>query len=309
MKRKSVHKSAVKSTKHSRVSKKGLNRGALGAGTAWALMGMAVIALGGTAMLGSIVPQGRESDQGQPVVLISPQLDPAKNNLQLETFPGVTFTPTPTPTVPPPPKTDSPQGGSSGSTGGSGGSGGGSGSGGSCFPAGTQVAMADGQQKNIEDVAVGDTVLGWDGSKQVTETVLKTESPIRDHLYKLNFADGTVLQLTREHPLYTSQGWKSISPSATAEENPNLHVSVLRVGDKVLNSDGNYVAISSVEFKPGTVQTYNLKSVSGFNDYYAGGKLAHNKGSTPSRGNGGGGGSSGGGGGGGGGGGASSGGL
>ncbi len=150
----------------------------------------------------------------------------------------------------------------------------------SCFPAGTKITMADKSQKNIEDVKAGDKVLGYDGKKQVSETVKELESPVRDHLYTLSFSDKTTLSLTREHPLYTPAGWKSISPQDTSKENASLKVQQLKVGDSVLNDKGKYIKIVSMTFKPGDVQTYNLKSVTGNNDFYAGGKLAHNKGST-----------------------------
>ena len=238
------------------------------------VLGLLVIMAAGSIMIGDIVPHTKSPESGQSVIISKPWLAPSHSNLQLEYFPGATLTPTPTPTVPPQPQQDT-----SGSGGGGNDNGGGGGGSGSCFPKGTKIAMVNGEPKNIEDVKVGDKIVGFDGIKQVAETVLQLESPIRDHLYKLSFKDGTILELTREHPLFTANGWESISPESTAQENPNLITGTLRVGDAVMNTAGNFIEITSIEYIPGKVQTYNLRSVSGFNNYYAGGKLAHNKGS------------------------------
>jgi hypothetical protein len=151
----------------------------------------------------------------------------------------------------------------------------------SCFPAGTKILMEDGE-KNIEDVKVGDNVIGFDGDVKVSVEVLELESPVRDHMYTLTFEDGSTLELTREHPLYTKEGWKSLSPEETVLENSALKVKVLDFGDKVLNSEGDYVEIVSIDYAEKEVQTYNLKSVSEYNNFYADGYLAHNKGGSSS---------------------------
>lgn len=149
----------------------------------------------------------------------------------------------------------------------------------SCFPAGTKILMEDGNEKNIEDVKVGDKILGFSGDEQVVVEVLELESPVRDHIYTLAFEDGSTLELTREHPLYSEDGWKSLSPEETALENDELEVKELRLGDKVLNSKGNYVKITGIDYAEKQVQTYNLKRVSDCNNFFANSYLAHNKGS------------------------------
>jgi hypothetical protein len=154
--------------------------------------------------------------------------------------------------------------------------------------------MADGTQKKIEAVHPGDKVMGYDTihASLKQETVLATDAPIRDHHYTITLADGTTIGLTREHPLYSNKGWASLDPASTLAENATLHVAKLQVGDKLLEASGQYVAITTITYIPGNVQTYNLKNVTGFNDFIAQGIVTHNKG-----GSGGGGGSSGGGGG------------
>lgn len=146
-----------------------------------------------------------------------------------------------------------------------------------CFPAGTLIRMGDGGDKNIEDVQMGDRVKAFDGFAIVDAEVTGLIAPIRDHLYVLTFADGTVLKLTREHPIFTREGWKSVFPEATRTTNPGLDVKTLQVGDEILTILGEFIAITNIEYFYGNVQTYNLTGVEPCNTYFANGYLVHNK--------------------------------
>lgn len=148
----------------------------------------------------------------------------------------------------------------------------------SCFPAGTQITLADKTQTPIENVKVGDYILSFNGEKQISAKVLELESPIRNHLNTIIFADGTRLQLTNEHPLLTDQGWKSIKPEETKKENNELNVKKLSITDSVLNSKGLYVPINKITYEEKIIQTYNLKTIEQTKTFYANGYLAHNKG-------------------------------
>jgi hypothetical protein len=146
----------------------------------------------------------------------------------------------------------------------------------SCFPAGTRILQPGMRTKPIEEVELGDRVMCYDGSNLIEDTVEEIESPLRDHLYTLIFENGDRLQLTNEHPLYTTLGLKSLSPTSTEQENPELIVGTLKVGDRVKTEIG-YQKLIKVGFVSGEVQTYNLKRLTNFSCYYANGFLAHNK--------------------------------
>lgn len=146
-----------------------------------------------------------------------------------------------------------------------------------CFPAGTQVMLADGSSKAIEIVRVGDQVMAFDGTKPVAVRVEALKSPVRDHMHTLHFDDGSTLKLTREHPVGTSAGWRSLSPRSTAEENAILIVGKLEVGDRVVTANGETLILTRIEYAFGQVQTYNLSELSGCNNYYADSFLVHNK--------------------------------
>lgn len=260
-------------------------KGRLGAGTLYAVVGLLIVMLGAVSMIGNIVPLSNKSPlSGQPVIISPPKIETQKDNLQLFTFPGITYTPTPLPTTPPGPGSrwddDNKSGG-----------GGGGGKPGSCFIAGTKILMADFTNKNIEDIRPGDKIMSYDGEGFSKQTVKHIEDPVRDHHYIVKLADGTEIGITDDHALYTNEGWQAISPENAKNESPGLAVTKLEIGDKLLNSKGKYITVLSMKYLSGDVQTYNLKDVSRYNNYYANGIVAHNKGGG---GGGGGGGSSGG---------------
>jgi hypothetical protein len=73
----------------------------------------------------------------------------------------------------------------------------------SCFISGTKIKMADGADKNIEDVKTGEFVSSFDEDFKFTSSqVLELESPIREGYYLIEFEDGSSLKLTEEHPIW-----------------------------------------------------------------------------------------------------------
>jgi hypothetical protein len=113
-------------------------------------------------------------------------------------------------------------GGGSTSTGGSGGASSGAssssssgGSSGGCFIAGTVVTLADGTDRKIEDIKIGDHLLGLDGS---INEVLGLVTPKLGERLLYGFNDGPAF-VTAGHPFLTKDGqWKSIDPAATLLE-------------------------------------------------------------------------------------------
>ena len=85
-----------------------------------------------------------------------------------------------------------------------------------CFPAGTMITMADGSQKPIEHVKIGDYVRSFDTiNNQITTCkVLETVNPIREGIYIIN---NDLVKPTDDHPFYTKKsdgaiGWAAINP-------------------------------------------------------------------------------------------------
>ena len=148
---------------------------------------------------------------------------------------------------------------------------------GSCFVKGTIVRLADGSDKKIEDVQIGDVLLGKDGAHNV---VLEFDHPMlagRD-LVGINEAGPL---MTPEHPLWTDSGWKAFNVAHTLKAYPHLESLMqgnLDVGDKILDVDGNWIEIESLELFVGEPdqQVYNF-ILDGNNTYHANGYLAHNR--------------------------------
>lgn len=69
---------------------------------------------------------------------------------------------------------------------------------GGCHAKGTEIIMADGSIKKVEDVIVGDKVMGDDGSPR---TVLQLHRGI-DQMYKLTQQDGSVQIVNSKHIIY-----------------------------------------------------------------------------------------------------------
>ncbi|SRR6266568_4480937 len=143
-----------------------------------------------------------------------------------------------------------------------------------CFIAGTRVLMADGSERAIETLQVGDQVLSHDRVSFTPTTVLALITPPPKKVYDLSFDDGKTLTLTDSHPISTAEGWKSLHPRATQEENPGLAVSTLHIGDRV-HTTGHMVTL--VGIRPGeVVQIYNI-TVDEPHTFYANAILVHNK--------------------------------
>jgi hypothetical protein len=145
---------------------------------------------------------------------------------------------------------------------------------GGCFVAGTPVLMSDGTSKSIEALRVDERVLAHDGKQQIHATVIACISFPSKQTYKLTFSDGNVLTTTDSHPIATSQGWKSISPASTANENPGLPVTTLTVGDNIYTADGTLCRLISI-LKREITTVYNI-TVDGSHTYYASNVLVHN---------------------------------
>ena len=184
----------------------------------------------------------------------------------------------------------------------------------SCFVAGTMVLMADGTQRPIESVRVGDLVLGRRGRGNRVRGCERTRLG-RRRLYGLN---GGRPFVTAEHPFLTAEGWKALDPDATRRETERLAVAPLQLGDRLCRGIARQASAGSGRGRLVFLQaTTVLEAIAGMTDepstplfnllldgdhsYVADGWIVHNKNADGDGGggsDGGGGGSDGGGGGG-----------
>jgi hypothetical protein len=176
--------------------------------------------------------------------------------------------------------------GSSGAGGGPGstGTGSGVGSGGvgpTCFVKGSLVTLADGSKVAIEDVAVGNFVLGQSGPNEVMahdRPQLIIPDVREGTLYGFN---GIKKFITSEHPVMTKAGWKAIDQENAKKFEPHLSailVGNLEVGDEIITQKGETLLVTSIDkhIDQEQQQLYNLM-LDGDHTYYVNELLVHNK--------------------------------
>ena len=142
-----------------------------------------------------------------------------------------------------------------------------------CFIAGTQILTSlDGQTKNIEDLKKGDYVVyyDYDSDQNLIGKVENTiNGPISTELVYYRLEDGSYVDSTLYHPIYTAEGWKSAT-------NHNGYP-MPKISDMVMTPDGWSEMIQINFYKTDPCPTYNLNII-GLNgedidNYYAGGLL------------------------------------
>lgn len=171
------------------------------------------------------------------------------------------------PTVPTVPKTVSVQpvsGGSLSTTGSTSG----------CFVAGTMILMSDFTAKPVEDIVVGDKVVGKNGTFNTVEEVYDIAEDLRP-MAKVNN-----LNLTDYHPILTNEGWKAVNVEMSRKHHPDLDVNKLEEGDTMIKLTNEGMTTSEVvvniERYDSTDKVYNFR-VNNDNTYTANNIIVHNK--------------------------------
>lgn len=140
-----------------------------------------------------------------------------------------------------------------------------------CFLAGTQVTLADGSTKAIQDIVPHDQVKTLDGkSNNVNQAI---SHRYVGWVYGIN---GSKPFVTANHPMMTLEGWKSFDAALTARTEPEITiVGNLTIGDVLIKEDGSKEVITSFTREWMDTTVYNL-SVSGNHVYYADDYAVHN---------------------------------
>ena len=124
-----------------------------------------------------------------------------------------------------------------------------------CIFSGTPITLADGTTKPIEALKVGDQLQSHNG----TATILAKSkfSQREDTMYSINKGEAF---FTVEHPILTTQGWKSVDATVTSVTGDTIIVGSLAVGDVLLLAGGKELTVTSIDKKPLTngVDAYNL---------------------------------------------------
>lgn len=140
-----------------------------------------------------------------------------------------------------------------------------------CFEGASKVLLPNGATKALVDINIGDTVMSYNETTGAIEenkvTALGTVELRR--ATQITLADDTVIRMNIYHPLYTQDGWKSITRYNGLPE--------LTIEDKLLNSEGEYIGIKGIENVVIDEATYYTLKIEGNNNFYVNGILAQGK--------------------------------
>lgn len=113
------------------------------------------------------------------------------------------------------------------------------------FAAGTMI-LTDSGFKDIADIRNGDAVISYDADSQrtVTQRVRDVTSRSESAIYEMGIG-GKVIQVTRDHPFLTTDGWKRVIETS--------------VGSTVIGFDGAEYVITSCQVRRGSYTVYNFE--------------------------------------------------
>lgn len=129
-----------------------------------------------------------------------------------------------------------------------------------CLSKGTQITMANGELKSIENLKIGDQILSYNlSSNQLKSDVVKSlASPIHHHLVTLTFSDGTQIKCTPDHPFLTKDlKWTAVDFKKTQKDYLYDKVKPLQVGLSIKTQYG-FKSIQEITKHKETQQTYTI---------------------------------------------------
>ena len=119
-----------------------------------------------------------------------------------------------------------------------------------CFIPETLITMADGSEKQISEIELGDVVKSEIGESTVEGIDIHVR---KITVYSINDSGHFV---TANHPFKTTEGWKAINPAGSLKDH-GVEADRLIVGDTVLTLDGEE-NIVTMEAGDDVTKVYNL---------------------------------------------------
>ncbi len=128
-----------------------------------------------------------------------------------------------------------------------------------CLGGETPVRMADGSERPLADLVVGDRIAGTAGRVPVATEVLAHWSTVKP-AYRVALADGGELVASADHRLLTSEGWRKVARIGS--------------GTRLCGPEGGETEVRSVRAVAGQLRLYDITTGTG--DFVAHGIVAHN---------------------------------
>ena len=147
-----------------------------------------------------------------------------------------------------------------------------------CFAPGTLISMADGSFKNIEDIQPNDDIIAYNENtkefvnKKVIKAYVHHNASV---LVELTFNNNIQLQLTPGHPLYSTNGWKSLDIDNSLYEHETI-TTLLALGDEIIGINGNSVLMQIKYLDIGLNYNVYTIEVEDCHTFLANGLVAHN---------------------------------
>ena len=120
-----------------------------------------------------------------------------------------------------------------------------------CYVEGTQISLADGTKKNVEDITYEDELLVWDfdnGCLSSSKPLWIMKKQIAGEYNLLKFENGSELKTVNQHRIFNKDAGKFTYPMT--DETP--------VGTVTVTSDGTETKLVSKEKVQETVNYYNI---------------------------------------------------
>lgn len=132
---------------------------------------------------------------------------------------------------------------------------------GGCFASGTLIKMADGSEKAIEKIKIGDQILTFKNEK-TPQVVRATVQGISTHLVKELLVINNELKVTPEHKIYISGRWD--------------YAGDIKLGDILINSQNEKIIVRTISQEiAGNIPVYNIV-VNQYHTYFADNLYVHN---------------------------------
>lgn len=151
-----------------------------------------------------------------------------------------------------------------------------------CVAEDSLISMADGTQKQIKDIKVGDKVLSYNTTTRKVEhaVVQSLTKVIRRDIVHITFADGSYIKITPDHPMFSERGWIVYSTADGENSYPEVELEKqgAQIGDMILSLsllfDKEIVDMKYIT--GGTIPVYTF-TVDNNHNYFAQSILVHNK--------------------------------
>ena len=150
-----------------------------------------------------------------------------------------------------------------------------------CVAEDSLISMADGTQKQIKDIKVGDKVLSYNTTtRKIEQTVVQSLTKvIRRDIVHITFADGSYIKITPDHPMFSERGWIAYSTADGENTYPEVELEKqgTQIGDMILSLsllfDKEIVDMKYITGETIPVYTFTVENN---HNYFAQSVLIHN---------------------------------